>query len=200
MGRPGSKPSPDIQYRSWLGKRTPSVPCDVAGRWFDQAIVEFGNVTLAATHLGLAGTILRALRERDGSKGVQYDKAWEMARKAHAVHELVEAMPPPGLDDWSEHGRFCGDGAGPLFDGCGTFHHDHHVGGLCEECFTREAMGVTGIEPRDIRVSRGVKDRARQQKEWNQANDCRVRRGTGVRDVVPSRESDASLRLWQPDV
>lgn len=56
-----------------------------------------------------------------------------------------------GAKRWSEEGRWCGDHAS--FDGCGSWWHAHHEGGLCEECWRRE-VGGEDIEPRDVRVSR----------------------------------------------
>lgn len=150
-GRSARGVRPDTLYRKWItSKRDPSVSADIVRPWAEELLAIFGGRMLPAAEsirldASLIGMILAGTRENVSLTTAELIA--EGVGKSIAAH-----IPPAGRDDWSSVGRYCGDGA-VVGEGCGSFFHDHHAGGLCEECYGREVLGVGPDLPRDVRVT-----------------------------------------------
>ncbi len=145
----------DKRYKSWLrGDRYGPVPSEVVKPWVDLLVSRHGTNTGAAKIIGCDESLVRLVRTGK-RKAISHHYAELIAIACGKSLDLSEMTSADGEDGWSPAGRFCGDGLA-AFEGCGTWFHPHFMGGMCEECYDREVLGVGPKEPRDVRMARKV--------------------------------------------
>lgn len=146
----------DKRYKSWLrGDRYGPVPSEVVKPWLEELVERVGTKVEAASIIGCDESLIR-MAITGKRKAISHHYAELIAIACGKSLDLSEMTSVDGMDGWSPAGRFCGDGLA-VFDGCGTWFHEHHASGLCEECYDREVRGVGPSEPRDVRMARSVR-------------------------------------------
>lgn len=145
----------DRDYKRWLmGGRRDSVPSKIVKPWLEMMVDQCGTKVEAAVLIGCDESLIRMVLTGK-RKSISHHYAELIAIACGKALDLSMMTSVDGEDGWSSVGRFCGDGLA-VFDGCGTWFHEHHASGLCEECYDREVRGVGPSEPRDVRMARRV--------------------------------------------
>lgn len=145
----------DKAYKSWLkGDRYGPVPSEVVRPWLESMVARCGTKVEVAQVVGCDESLVRLVLTGK-RKSISHHYAELIAIACGKTLDLSMVTANDGADGWSANGRFCGDGT-VLFDGCGTWFHEHHAAGLCEECYDREVFGKGPSEARDVRMTKAV--------------------------------------------